>query len=74
MVQEALSRLPESSRTVLVLREMEGLSYDEISDILHISLGTVKSRLARARQSLKHELEQMMEPAPASVPVWNPAE
>jgi len=74
MVQKAMGRLGESSRTVLVLREMEDLRYEEIAEILHISLGTFKSRLARARQSLKHELESMMEPAPAGLPVWNPAD
>lgn len=74
MVRKALDRLPPCSRTVLVLREMEELSYEEIADILHISLGTVKSRLARARLALKCELESMMEQAPASAPVWNPAE
>ena len=74
MVWKALQRLPEASRTVLVLREMEGLAYDEVAGILHISLGTVKSRLARARQSLKLELESLMQPAPARMPVWNPAE
>ena len=74
LVQNAMMRLAESSRTVLVLREMEGLSYEEVSEILHISLGTVKSRLARARQSLKGELETMMEPAPGGVPAWTPAD
>jgi len=74
MVRSALDRLPQCSRTVLVLREMEELSYEEIAEILHISLGTVKSRLARARLALKCELESMMEQAPASMPVWNPAE
>ena len=73
MVQEAMNCLPECFRTMLVLREMEGLSYDEIADVLHISLGTVKSRLARARHSLKHELELRMDPGPSSVPVLNPA-
>jgi len=74
MVQQAMQRLSESSRTVLVLREMEGLSYDEVAEILHISLGTVKSRLARARQSLKQELESAMEPAPVRLPILHPAE
>lgn len=74
LVQSALLRLSESSRAILVLREMEDLSYEEVSEILHISLGTVKSRLARARQSLKGELETMLEPAPGGVPVWNPAD
>ncbi len=74
MVWKALQRLPESSRTVLVLREIEGLAYEEVAEILHVSLGTVKSRLARARQSLKLELESLMQPAPVRMPVWNPAE
>ncbi|MBI4459689.1 MAG: sigma-70 family RNA polymerase sigma factor [Acidobacteria bacterium] len=74
LVQTALARLTESSRTILVLREMEGLSYEEVAEILHLSLGTVKSRLARARQSLKEELEAMLEPAPGSVPAWTPAD
>jgi len=74
LVQKAMDHLPACSRTVLVLREMEDLSYDEIAEILHVSLGTVKSRLARARLALKCELESMMDRAPASLPVWNPAE
>ncbi len=74
MVWKALQRLPEAPRTVLVLREMEGLAYEEVAEILLISLGTVKSRLARARQSLKLELESLMQPAPARIPVWNPVE
>lgn len=71
IVRKAMGRLTESSRAVLVLREMEGLSYEEIAEIMHISLGTVKSRIARARQSLKCELEAMMEPAPSRLPAWD---
>lgn len=74
MVRTAMASLPECFRTVLILREMESLSYEEIAEILHISLGTVKSRLARARQALKSELEPLMESGPARLPVWNPAE
>jgi RNA polymerase sigma-70 factor, ECF subfamily len=73
MVRTAMASLPECFRTVLVLREMESLSYDEIAEILHISLGTVKSRLARARHALKSELEVVMESGPAALPAWNPA-
>jgi len=74
LVRSAMGRLPECFRTVLVLREMEGLSYEEIVEILHLSLGTVKSRLARARRALKAELESSVDAAPAREPVWTPAE
>jgi RNA polymerase sigma-70 factor (ECF subfamily) len=55
-VRRALMRLPLRSRTVLVLREYEGLSYQEIADVLDIPLGTVKSRLNDARRRLRDEL------------------
>ncbi|MBI4465297.1 MAG: sigma-70 family RNA polymerase sigma factor [Acidobacteria bacterium] len=74
LVQKALLRLPESARTVLVLREMEGLSYEEVAAILHVSLGTVKSRLARARQALKVELEALLAPVQEPLPAWSPAD
>ena len=48
-----LDRLPDWQRRALVLRELSGLSYQEISDELDIDLGTVKSRIARARSSLR---------------------
>jgi len=51
-VAEGLNRLPENQRQILVLREVSGLSYDEISDILSIEPGTVKSRISRARKKL----------------------
>lgn len=52
-VREAMARLPEKFRTILVLRELEGLAYEEIADVLAISLGTVESRIFRAREKLK---------------------
>jgi RNA polymerase sigma-70 factor (ECF subfamily) len=51
-VRAALEQLPVDFREVLVLREMEGLSYKEIAAVLHIPIGTVMSRLARARDRL----------------------
>lgn len=51
-VREALGRLPERFRSVLALREIEGLSYQDIASVLGLSLGTVESRLFRARQRL----------------------
>lgn len=50
---EALSRLPEKHRTILVLREVEGLSYEELAERLHIHKGTVMSRLFHARRKMQ---------------------
>jgi RNA polymerase sigma-70 factor (ECF subfamily) len=52
----AMERLPFDQRTALVLREVDGLHYDEISFTLNVAVGTVKSRLTRARQALREEL------------------
>jgi RNA polymerase sigma-70 factor (ECF subfamily) len=52
----ALDRLPFDQRTALVLREIDGLRYEEIAFTLGVALGTVKSRLTRARQALRAEL------------------
>jgi len=57
LVQKALLSLPDASRAVLVLREYEGLSYQEISSALDIPIGTVMSRLNYARKLLKTKLE-----------------
>ena len=58
LVQKAVISLPEASRAVLILREYEGLSYQEISSTLDIPVGTVMSRLNYARKLLKDKLEQ----------------
>lgn len=55
-VWEALERLPFDQRAVIVLREIDGLSYDEIAGSLGVAVGTVKSRLARAREHLRDAL------------------
>jgi RNA polymerase sigma-70 factor (ECF subfamily) len=52
----ALDRLPFDQRAVVVLREIDGLSYEEIATSLGVAVGTVKSRLARARESLRMAL------------------
>jgi len=57
LIQEAISMLPEASRAVLVLREYEGLSYQEIAEALEIPVGTVMSRLNYARKLLREKLE-----------------
>jgi RNA polymerase sigma-70 factor (ECF subfamily) len=56
LVQRALASLAQPYRTVVVLREMEGLAYEEIAQVLGISEGTVKSRLMRGRELLKRKL------------------
>ncbi|HET9742216.1 MAG TPA: sigma-70 family RNA polymerase sigma factor [Terriglobales bacterium] len=56
-VEQELAQVPEPYRTTVVLRDIEGLSYEEIAEILQISLGTVKSRLMRGRYALKQRLE-----------------
>src|SRR5699024_6837631 len=55
-VQEALARLSPQMRAAVVLRDMEGLSYEEIAATLNISSGTVRSRIHRARAALRKEL------------------
>lgn len=57
LLLDAINKLPFSHKTILLLKEVEGLSYDEISTTLDLPLGTVKSRLARARQSLRDKLD-----------------
>ncbi len=62
-IQRGLEQLPEDFRKALVLRDMEGLEYDEIATITGWSLGTVKSRLFRGRQRLREFLKPYLEEA-----------
>jgi RNA polymerase sigma-70 factor, ECF subfamily len=55
-VSQELRKVPEPYRTTLILRDLEEMAYEEIAEILEISLGTVKSRLTRGRQALKERL------------------
>lgn len=57
LVEESVARLPEHHRQVFVLRELEGKSYEEIAEITSCNLGTVKSRLNRARNSFASIIE-----------------
>jgi RNA polymerase sigma-70 factor (ECF subfamily) len=52
-VEAALRQLPEAFRNVIILREIEGFAYEEISEILNVNIGTVKSRLTRGRSALR---------------------
>lgn len=56
-VEAELKQIAEPYRTTVVLRDIEGLSYEEVAEVLQISLGTVKSRLIRGRDALKKRLE-----------------
>ena len=56
-IQEAINSLPPDQKTMVILRDIEGLSYDEIANITKNRLGTVKSKLSRARLGLRNRLE-----------------
>ena len=61
-VEQALRELPETFRTVVVLREIEGFAYEEIAEVLGVNLGTVKSRLTRGRHLLRDLLRPSLKP------------
>ena len=60
-VREAMQRLDESYRAILILREFEGFDYQAIAHVLDIKIGTVRSRLSRARQQLRAELRAYLD-------------
>ncbi len=61
LVRAAIAGLKDGYREIVVLRDIEGLSYRRLASVLGISTGTVKSRLSRARDALQQELERLME-------------
>jgi RNA polymerase sigma-70 factor (ECF subfamily) len=61
LVEETVAQLPQHHREVFVLRELEGRSYEEIAEITHCNLGTVKSRLNRARSSFAEIIEPALQ-------------
>lgn len=61
LVEDTVSKLPEHHRQVFVLRELEGKSYEEIAEITHCNLGTVKSRLNRARSAFAAVIEPFVD-------------
>lgn len=70
LIEEALARMNPSFRAAVVLRDIEELSYEEIAEILHVALGTVKSRILRGREALRKDLADRLEPEPSLS--WTP--
>ncbi len=71
LIEAALAEINPHYRAALVLRELEGLSYDEIAEILETSLGTVKSRILRGREALRERLTERLKRENASAG-WRP--
>ncbi len=61
LMQQAINNLPDYQRAMIVLYHTEGLSYDEIAEVMALPIGTVKSRLNRARLTLREKLEPLKE-------------
>ena len=59
-VNHTLSALPEELRTAIVLREIDGLSYEEIANVMNCPIGTVRSRIFRAREAISEELRPLL--------------
>jgi RNA polymerase sigma-70 factor (ECF subfamily) len=59
-VNQTLEKLPEDLRTAISLREMEGLSYEEIASVMNCPIGTVRSRIFRAREAIAQELRPLL--------------
>ena len=65
MIEAALARINPAFRETVVLRDISDLSYEEIAEVLQVSLGTVKSRILRGREALRQELEGRLDAQPA---------
>jgi len=61
-VKQALEELPDDLRTAIVLRELEGLTYEEIASAMDCPIGTVRSRIFRARESIDKRLQPLLKP------------
>ena len=61
MVTSAMDALPEELRQAITLREIEGLSYEEIADVMNCPIGTVRSRIFRAREAISQKIRPMLE-------------
>lgn len=60
-VEEAIRRLPDELRTAIILRELEGMSYEEIAQAMDCPVGTVRSRIFRAREAISESLRPLLE-------------
>lgn len=60
-IERAIAELPEDMRSAVVLRDVQGFSYDEIAEILEANIGTIKSRISRGREKLRHILRENAE-------------
>ena len=58
IIERSIKKLPDSFRLAIILREFQGLSYEEIAEITNTNIGTVKSRISRARNKLQEDLKQ----------------
>lgn len=62
VVKDTLNQLPEDLRVALTLREFEGMSYEDIASIMDCPIGTVRSRIFRAREAIDREIKPLLEP------------
>jgi len=60
-VNDTMERLPEELRNAITLRELEGLSYEDIATIMNCPIGTVRSRIFRAREAIAEQLRPLLE-------------
>jgi len=60
-VNDTVASLPEELRTAITLREMEGLSYEEIAEVMQCPIGTVRSRIFRARETIALKLKPLLD-------------
>jgi RNA polymerase sigma-70 factor (ECF subfamily) len=61
-VKMALDELPDDLRTAITLRELEGMSYEEIAEAMSCPIGTVRSRIFRAREAIDNRLRPLLQP------------